>query len=53
MNIVIAADSFKGCMSSEQAAESIAEGILRANPNHSIQKFPAADGGEGLSLIHI
>lgn len=51
MNIVIAADSFKGCMSSEQAAESIAEGILRANPNHSIQKFPAADGGEGTAEV--
>jgi glycerate kinase len=47
VNIVIAPDSFKGCLSSEAAANAIERGIRRALPNAKIVKIPIADGGEG------
>ncbi len=47
MNIVIAPDSFKGCLSSEAAASAIERGIRRALPEAGIVKVPMADGGEG------
>ncbi len=45
--IVIAIDSFKGSLSSIEAAEAVASGILKVNPNEVIVKKPLADGGEG------
>ena len=47
MNIVISIDSFKGSLSSKQAADAIAAGALRAMPQASIAVCPLADGGEG------
>ena len=47
MNIVIAMDSFKGSLSSLEAADAVREGILRAHPEASITVLPLADGGEG------
>ncbi|TLS48690.1 glycerate kinase [Paenibacillus antri] len=47
MNIVIAPDSFKGCLSSEAAADAIERGIRRVLPEARIAKVPIADGGEG------
>ena len=47
MNIVIAPDSFKGCLSSEAAANAIERGVRRALPHAAIAKIPIADGGEG------
>ncbi len=47
MKIIIACDSFKGSLSSIHAAEAIAEGLQRANPNVLPVKIPVADGGEG------
>jgi glycerate kinase len=45
--IVIAADSFKGSLSSEQVADSVEKGILKVFPQCEIQKVFIADGGEG------
>ena len=45
MKILIVPDSFKGSLSSRQAADAIAEGIN--NPKFDIEKIPIADGGEG------
>ncbi len=45
--IVIAIDSYKGCLSSLEAANSVARGIHRVLPEAKIIKVPVADGGEG------
>lgn len=45
--IVIACDSFKGSLSSSEAAEAIAEGIRAMYPDCAITAIPVADGGEG------
>lgn len=47
MKVFIATDSFKGSLSSIQAAERMEEGILRVFPNAAIEYAPIADGGEG------
>ncbi|CAN7611636.1 glycerate kinase [Paenibacillus sp. LjRoot153] len=47
MKIVIAPDSFKGSLSSEEAAKAIRDGILRAMPAAETVLIPMADGGEG------
>ena len=48
MNIVIAPDSFKECLTATEVSENIAKGILNINPNAKIKIFPISDGGEGL-----
>ncbi len=45
--ILIAIDSFKGSLSSVEAANAIEEGLLEAGPELKITKVPIADGGEG------
>lgn len=45
--IVIAVDSFKGCLSSSDIAEAVAEGIGHVIPGCEVIKVPIADGGEG------
>lgn len=47
MNILIATDSFKGSLTSRQAAEAIELGIKRACASADCTKIPVADGGEG------
>lgn len=47
MKIVIAPDSFKGSLSSEEVANAIKSGILRAMPEAETVLIPMADGGEG------
>ncbi|CAN5310688.1 glycerate kinase [soil metagenome] len=49
MKIVIAPSGFKESLSSEQAADSIAEGIGRVCEDAEIVKVPLADGGEGFT----
>ena len=45
--IVIAIDSFKGSMTSAEAADSIQNAILDVIPDCAVVKIPMADGGEG------
>ena len=47
MNVVIAIDSFKGCLTSMQAGNAAAERIRRVYPDADITVRPLADGGEG------
>jgi glycerate 2-kinase len=47
MKIVLAPDSFKGSLSSEQVCVAIETGIRRVLPNAEIVHRPMADGGEG------
>lgn len=51
MNILIACDSFKGCMSSEQACECMKKGLRTANPKWRVETYPMADGGEGFAQV--
>ncbi|MDR3354867.1 MAG: glycerate kinase [Synergistaceae bacterium] len=50
MKIVAAIDSFKGSMSSVEAASRVEIGIKRARPDAEVVKIPIADGGEGTVL---
>lgn len=47
MEFLIAPDSFKGSLSSIEAADSIEKGIYRALPDAVTEKVPIGDGGEG------
>lgn len=46
--IVVAFDSFKGCISAHEACEAAAQGIHSALPDATIVQVPLSDGGEGL-----
>ena len=47
MKIVVAIDSFKGCLTSKEANQAAAEGIRNGCPNAEIVQVPVSDGGEG------
>lgn len=47
MKVVIAIDSFKGCMSSCELAQSIKEGIKEVYTEAIVEAYEVADGGEG------
>jgi glycerate 2-kinase len=47
LKIVIASDSFKGCLPSLEVAESIKSGILEVLPNADVSCLAISDGGEG------
>jgi len=45
--VVVAPDSFKGSLSSPEAAAAMERGVLTAWPDARVVKVPIADGGEG------
>ncbi|MDF2725957.1 MAG: glycerate kinase [Paenibacillus sp.] len=47
LRVIVAPDSFKGSLSSVQAAEAIRAGIQKARPDAEVAIIPMADGGEG------
>ncbi|MCR5537419.1 MAG: glycerate kinase [Succinivibrio sp.] len=47
MKIVVAPDSFKGSLTSQEAGECMRKGIARVFPEAQIVKAAVADGGEG------
>ncbi|MBI9096966.1 MAG: glycerate kinase [Spirochaetaceae bacterium] len=47
MKVVVAADSFKGSLSSAELAEAVETGIHKVYPLAEVIKVPVADGGEG------
>ena len=47
MKIVVATDSFKGCLTSTEANQAAAEGIRRTFPDADVVQVPVSDGGEG------
>jgi len=48
MKIVVALDSFKGCLTAEEACEAAREGILSVKGDAEVVCVPLSDGGEGL-----
>lgn len=47
MRIVIAPDSFKGCLNALNVALAMRRGVQRVYPDSAIDMIPMADGGEG------
>ena len=47
MKVVIAIDSFKGCLTSTEANQAAAEGVRSTCPDAEIVQVPVSDGGEG------
>ena len=47
MNILIAPDSFKDCMSAREVANALGRGIKKILPDSVLVMVPMADGGEG------
>ena len=47
MKVVIAIDSFKGCLSSAEANEAAAKGVRSVCPHAEVIQVPVSDGGEG------
>ena len=45
--IIVAIDSFKGCLTSAEANQAASEGILAKKPDARIVQVPVSDGGEG------
>jgi glycerate kinase len=48
MNIVVAPDSFKECLSSREVAMAISKGISEVMPKAEVFEIPISDGGEGV-----
>lgn len=47
MKIIIAPDSYKGCLRSIEVCQYLSDGIKQVCPDAEIVKLPMADGGEG------
>ena len=47
MRIIVAPDSFKGCLGAKEVCDAIAAGLLGVWPEAEVEKIPLADGGEG------
>jgi glycerate kinase len=48
MNIVIAPDSYKECLSAKEVAANMALGVRKVWPSAMIHEIPISDGGEGV-----
>jgi glycerate 2-kinase len=55
MKIILAPDSFKGCLTATEICDAMEKGIKRVDPSAEVVKVPMADGGEGTltSLINV
>ena len=49
MKILLAPDSFKGCLTAREVADALADGLRRVRPACAMVRVPVADGGEGFS----
>lgn len=47
MKVIVAIDSFKGCLTSKEANGAAAEGIRSVFPEAEVVEVPVSDGGEG------
>lgn len=45
--IIVAIDSFKGCLTSAEANQAAAEGVRQSMPDAEVIQIPVSDGGEG------
>lgn len=49
--IIVAIDSFKGCLTSEEAERAVKNGITQAIPECEVVCLPVSDGGEGIVSV--
>ena len=47
MRVMLAPDSYKGCLTSKEVCAAITEGILKVSDSIDVVQFPSSDGGEG------
>jgi len=47
LKIIVAIDSFKGCLTSAEANQAASEGIIDKMPDAKVVQVPVSDGGEG------
>ena len=47
MKIILAIDSFKGCLTSREANQAAMEGVRSVCPDAEVVQIPVSDGGEG------
>ena len=47
MKIIVAIDSFKGCLTSAEANQAASEGVYAKMPDAQVVQVPVSDGGEG------
>ena len=47
MKVVVAPDSYKGCLSAREVAGTLASALRERHPDWDVVEFPLADGGEG------
>ena len=53
MKIIVAIDSFKGCLTSAEANQAASEGVFAKMPDAQVVQVPVSDGGEGwLEAFH-
>lgn len=55
MKVIVAFDSFKGCLTATEACETAREAILSVCPGADVVAMPMSDGGEGMveALHHL
>lgn len=51
MKVIIAPDSFKGCLTSAEACQAIVAGVFDQYPDAIVHSLPLSDGGEGLTEV--
>ena len=47
MRVMLAPDSYKGCLTSKEVCAAITEGIKNVSDSIDVVQFPSSDGGEG------
>lgn len=54
VRVLVAPDKFRGTLTAREAADAIAAGWRRADPDAAVESVPMADGGEGTldALVH-
>ena len=45
--VIVAPDSYKGCLSAQEVASTLASALRRLHPDWEVVEHPLADGGEG------
>jgi len=50
MRVLLAPDSYKGCLTSKEVCEAIYDGIKSVSHDIDILQFPSSDGGEGFCV---
>lgn len=45
--VIVAPDSFKGCLAAREVAHTVASALRERHPDWEVGEFPLADGGEG------